>query len=212
MEIWDRHRESHEKSVLIMDTQVMLEKHIDTRVFSDHTLRVKLSDTIKCHMLIYDIGTHYLDDSRNFCYFFEKYIHDQILSRLQSPRERPIKKYINPQQETEDTNNSDDDVCIHSREYTQRIKKNQYFLNEVPCKKPYKSYTSVMSRTYIQKILIVAILEFIVVFSAFFLAYDLRLMRDWIPFIQLPIPYISYDQFIPFIWSGVFFWFVVFIR
>ncbi len=58
-----------------------------------------------------------------------------------------------------------------------------------------------MSGTYIQKILITSILEVSGVSFAFFIAYSLRLMRDWIPFVQLPIPYISYEQFVPFVIS-----------
>lgn len=37
-------------------------------------------------------------------------------------------------------------------------------------------------------------------------------MRDWIPFIQLPIPYISYEQFVPFVISGIIIWCIVFLR
>lgn len=69
-----------------------------------------------------------------------------------------------------------------------------------------------MSRTYIQKILFSSILEIIWVILAFFIAYSLRSMRDWIPFIQLPTPYISYEQFIPFVISGVVIWCIVLLR
>lgn len=69
-----------------------------------------------------------------------------------------------------------------------------------------------MSRIYIQKILLTTILEIIWVIGAFLLAYSLRSMRDWIPFIQLPIPYISYEQFIPFIISWVIIWLIVWWR
>ena len=69
-----------------------------------------------------------------------------------------------------------------------------------------------MSHHYIRKILLTTILEVIWVIWAFFIAYSLRNMRDWIPFVQLPIPYISYDQFIPFVISGVIIWCVVFLR
>jgi hypothetical protein len=69
-----------------------------------------------------------------------------------------------------------------------------------------------MSKIYIQKLLITSILELSGVALAFFIAYSLRLMRDWIPFIQLPIPYISYEQFVPFVISGVIIWCIVFIR
>ena len=37
-------------------------------------------------------------------------------------------------------------------------------------------------------------------------------MRDWIPFVQLPIPYISYEQFVPFVISGVIVWCIIFVR
>ena len=69
-----------------------------------------------------------------------------------------------------------------------------------------------MSRTYIQKLLFTAILELTGVTWAFFIAYSIRSMRDWIPFIQLPIPYISYEQFIPFVFSGVIIWCIVSLR
>lgn len=69
-----------------------------------------------------------------------------------------------------------------------------------------------MSRIYIQKLLFTTIAEIIGIISAFFIAYSLRSMRDWIPYIQLPIPYISYEQFLPFVISGVVIWFIIFIR
>ncbi len=69
-----------------------------------------------------------------------------------------------------------------------------------------------MSRIYIQKLLITSILEISGVTFAFFIAYSLRLMRDWIPFVQLPIPYISYEQFVPFVISGVIVWCIIFVR
>ncbi len=69
-----------------------------------------------------------------------------------------------------------------------------------------------MSRTYIQKLLFTTTIEIIGVILAFFIAYSLRSMRDWIPYIQLPMPYISYEQFIPFVISGVIIWCLVFIR
>lgn len=69
-----------------------------------------------------------------------------------------------------------------------------------------------MSRTYIKKLLLTSILEISGVTLAFFIAYSLRLMRDWIPFVQLPIPYISYEQFVPFVISWVGVWCIIFIR
>lgn len=69
-----------------------------------------------------------------------------------------------------------------------------------------------MSRIPTQKLILTSIIELSGVAFAFFIAYSLRLMRDWIPLIQLPIPYISYDQFVPFVISGVVIWCIVFIR
>ena len=69
-----------------------------------------------------------------------------------------------------------------------------------------------MSKVYIQKLLLTSILEISGVTFAFFIAYSLRLMRDWIPFVQLPIPYISYEQFVPFVISGVIVWCIIFVR
>ena len=67
-----------------------------------------------------------------------------------------------------------------------------------------------MNRIYLQKLLFTTTIELTAVFSAFFIAYSLRAMRDWIPYIQLPIPYISYDQFLPFVISGVIVWGITF--
>lgn len=69
-----------------------------------------------------------------------------------------------------------------------------------------------MSRIYIQRLLLTTIVELSGVTLAFFIAYSLRLMRDWIPFVQLPIPYISYEQFVPFVISGVVVWLLVWLR
>ncbi len=69
-----------------------------------------------------------------------------------------------------------------------------------------------MSRTYIQKILFTTVIEIIGLVVAFFIAYSLRSMRDWIPYIQLPMPYISYNDFIPFIIYWIILWCLVFIR
>ena len=69
-----------------------------------------------------------------------------------------------------------------------------------------------MSRIPTQKLILTSIFELSGVAFAFFIAYSLRLMRDWIPLVQLPIPYISYDQFVPFVISGVVIWCIVFIR
>ena len=46
--------------------------------------------------------------------------------------------------------------------------------------------------------------------GVFFLAYKLRSITDGIPFVQLRIPYISYEQFLPFIISGVLLWGIIF--
>lgn len=69
-----------------------------------------------------------------------------------------------------------------------------------------------MSKVYIKKLFLTSILELSGVALAFFIAYSIRLMRDWIPFVQLPTPYISYEQFVPFVISGVIIWCLVFIR
>lgn len=54
--------------------------------------------------------------------------------------------------------------------------------------------------------------EILGIISIFFIAYYLRQITDGIPFIQLPIPYISQDQFVPFILSWAFFWWIIFMR
>lgn len=93
-------------------------------------------------------------------------------------------------------------------EYIDRIRK----IKETSCKIWDLDIIEVMSRTHIQKILLTTILELIWVTWAFFIAYSLRLMRDWIPFIQLHVPYISYENFLPFVISGVIIWFLVGLR
>lgn len=39
------------------------------------------------------------------------------------------------------------------------------------------------------------------VFCVFLLAYNLRSITDGIPFVQLRIPYIPYENFLPFVWT-----------
>jgi len=73
-------------------------------------------------------------------------------------------------------------------------------------------YNSNMSTLYIRKLFITSLLEIIWVILAFFIAYGLRSMRDWIPFVQLPVPYIAYEQFIPFVFFGVVLWIIVWLR
>jgi hypothetical protein len=58
--------------------------------------------------------------------------------------------------------------------------------------------------------LIVPILEFFMLIGVFLLAYQLRGITDGIPFIQLRIPYISYEQFLPFIVTGAILWIIMF--
>ena len=50
------------------------------------------------------------------------------------------------------------------------------------------------------------------IIGLYFVAYYLRQITDGIPFIQLPIPYISQDQFFPFVVSWAFFWWMIFMR
>jgi lipopolysaccharide/colanic/teichoic acid biosynthesis glycosyltransferase len=55
-----------------------------------------------------------------------------------------------------------------------------------------------------------AIFEIIMVGLIFLWFYHLRFITDGIPFVQLRIPHISYDQFIPFIYSGICIWIIIF--
>lgn len=67
-----------------------------------------------------------------------------------------------------------------------------------------------MKKPKIIRIFLTPVLESIGVIGAFLFAYYLRGITDGIPFVQLRIPYISYEQFLPFIISGVLLWIVVF--
>lgn len=67
-----------------------------------------------------------------------------------------------------------------------------------------------MKRHEIIETIITPILELSWMVGIFFIAYNLRQITDGIPGIQLPIPYISREQFIPFVMSGVIFWWIVF--
>lgn len=60
--------------------------------------------------------------------------------------------------------------------------------------------------------ILIPLLEGISIMSAFWLSYAFRWFTDGIPFVQLRIPYISHEQFIPFIIAGVCIWWIVFAR
>lgn len=64
----------------------------------------------------------------------------------------------------------------------------------------------------ILRLILTPILDGIAVFSAFWMAYNLRSVTDGIPFVQLKIPYISPEQFSPFVIFGIVIWFFVFFR
>lgn len=76
-------------------------------------------------------------------------------------------------------------------------------------KSPSKSFNP-MKRHEIFTSLTLPLFEISGVIGIFFVAYSLRQITDGIPFIQLPIPYISPDQLAPFIISGALFWGIVF--
>lgn len=67
-------------------------------------------------------------------------------------------------------------------------------------------------RSDILRIMMVPVFEAIFWVASFYLAYNLRAITDGIPFIQLRIPYISPEQFYPFVVVGVIVWFLVFTR
>ncbi len=54
------------------------------------------------------------------------------------------------------------------------------------------------------------ILESMLLMGAFSLAYFLRTITDGIPFIQLRIPFISWEQFFPYVAAGILLWLVTF--
>lgn len=68
------------------------------------------------------------------------------------------------------------------------------------------------NRSDFLRIVILPILEALLWTSAFWIAYNLRSITDGIPFVQLRIPYISPEQFAPFVGVGVAIWLLVFIR
>ena len=63
-----------------------------------------------------------------------------------------------------------------------------------------------MKRHEIITSLLLPILEMGGIVGIFFIAYHLRQITDGIPMVQLRIPYISPDQFTPFIISGTLLW------
>lgn len=69
-----------------------------------------------------------------------------------------------------------------------------------------KSYNTLMKRHEIITSLLLPILEMGGIVGIFFIAYHLRQITDGIPMVQLRIPYISPDQFTPFIISGTLLW------
>lgn len=64
----------------------------------------------------------------------------------------------------------------------------------------------------ILRVIFTPILDVSILFCVFIAAYNIRSITDGIPFIQLRIPYISFEQFIPFIISGIIIWLIVFTR
>jgi exopolysaccharide biosynthesis polyprenyl glycosylphosphotransferase len=69
---------------------------------------------------------------------------------------------------------------------------------------------TLMKRHEVATSLFIPIIEILWVVGIFFAAYYLRQITDGIPFVQLRIPYISPDQFAPFVISGWLFWGVIF--
>jgi hypothetical protein len=65
LKLWDSHRESHEKSILVVDTSIVLEEHRDTIVLMDDRLRVETSHQVERNMLIDYMRTHHFDNSRD---------------------------------------------------------------------------------------------------------------------------------------------------
>lgn len=62
------------------------------------------------------------------------------------------------------------------------------------------------------RMIVIPLLEGISVWWAFSTSYMLRGLTDGIPFVQLRIPYISPEQFFPFIIAGIIIWWLVFAR
>lgn len=67
-----------------------------------------------------------------------------------------------------------------------------------------------MKKAEITRIFLSPIIELSMIVGVFLLSYTLRGITDGILFIQLRIPYISYEQFIPFIISWVLLWAIIF--
>lgn len=67
-----------------------------------------------------------------------------------------------------------------------------------------------MRRAKLIESILIPVIETASLVGIFFIAYHLRTITDGIPLIQLPIPYISPEQFLPFIVSGALLWFMVF--
>lgn len=74
----------------------------------------------------------------------------------------------------------------------------------------YKLYRFLMKKNEILYTISRPILEAIVIVVVFFIAYNLRSQRDWIPGVELTMPYISIGNFLPFVIVGVIFWFIIF--
>jgi hypothetical protein len=62
-------------------------------------------------------------------------------------------------------------------------------------------YNVWVKKAEITRIFLSPIIELSMIAGVFFLAYTLRGITDGIPFVQLRIPYISYEEFLPFIIS-----------
>lgn len=67
-----------------------------------------------------------------------------------------------------------------------------------------------MKKPELTRTFITPILEILAVGWAFSFSYYLRGITDGIPFVQLRIPAISYEQFFPFILSGIILWIFIF--
>lgn len=73
-------------------------------------------------------------------------------------------------------------------------------------------YNARVKKPEIIRIFLSPIIELSMIAGVFFLAYTLRGITDGIPFVQLRIPYISYEQFLPFIISWVMLWWIIFMN
>lgn len=62
------------------------------------------------------------------------------------------------------------------------------------------------------RVVLIPFFEGIILWFSFWIAYNLRTMTDGIPFVQLKIPYISVEQFLPFVLTGILIWYLVFWR